>query len=257
MPQAEPKANEIASELIDLLQDRTIISQMDFYRYIREIEKLNDKVSEDYLKALANGAFGRKDVAVAFFESSLSQNIDTFAQNYVVYLNDYGTFREKQNLVNRLMAQYGSRTMIGFAWETNLFMGDIEKAMHFADRFISIVTADEGEHMARIAAMALAETTKFKEAAGISDSDYQDLAVRTLDVLDLHQVQPVALEFFDIPEEQTSSYVMLVNTTDIEKLSDMNLDIAFSLAENENLVGKKFSVWFKGAPEEEQANAGQ
>lgn len=46
---------------------------MDFYRYIREIEKLRDFESEDYLKALANGAFGRKEEAVAFLKRPLSK----------------------------------------------------------------------------------------------------------------------------------------------------------------------------------------
>ena len=65
-----------------------------------------------------------------------------------------------------------------------------------------------------------------------------------------HKVSPVAMSFCSIPEERTSSYVMAVNTEDSDVLSDMNLDIAFSLAENESLIGKPFSVWFEGRLEE-------
>ncbi|AGN84939.1 hypothetical protein [Enterobacter sp. R4-368] len=256
MPQAELKANEIGSELIDLLQAKSSITEMEFYRYIKDIEKLKDRVSEDYLKALANGVYGRKDIAIDFFEASLKQNSDIFAQNYVVYLNDYGTFRETRDLVNRLVPQYGSRTMIGHAWETNLFMGDIDKALYFANKFISIVDESEGEKMSRIAASALKDTTEFKQTVGITDEDYKDLANRVVDVMDAYHVKPRVLEFFSVPEEQTSSYIMFVNSDDIDILSDMNLDIAFSLAENDNLVGKKFSVWFKGNIEED-ADAGQ
>lgn len=257
MPQARPKANLIGSELIDLLQAKSSLTEMEFYRYIKDIEKLNDKTAEDYLKALANGVYGRKDAAVAFFEASLTQNIDIYAQNYVVYLNDYGTFREMSEVVNRLVHHYGSRTMIGHAWETNLFMGDVDKALYYAKKFTSIVDESEGEKMSHIAASALEDTTEFKQTAGISDEDYKDLALRVVDVIDAHNLKPRVLQFFSVPEEQTSAYVMFVNTDDIDILSDMNLEIAFSLAENENFVGKKFSVWFKGHIEEDEADAGQ
>lgn len=102
MPQPALKANEISSELIDILAARNTISEMQYFRYIRDIEKLRDSASEDYLKALANGAFGRKDTAVAFFEEALKHNNLIIAQNYVVYLNDYGSFREVEQVVNRL-----------------------------------------------------------------------------------------------------------------------------------------------------------
>lgn len=44
-----------------------------------------------------------------------------------------------------------------------------------------------------------------------------------------------------------------VKTDDIDVIADMNIDIAFSLAENENLAGKRFSVWYRGTQEEENA----
>lgn len=127
MPQPALKANEISSELIDILAARNTISEMQYFRYIRDIEKLRDSASEDYLKALANGAFGRKDTAVAFFEEALKHNNLIIAQNYVVYLNDYGSFREVEQVVNRLVERYNSPTMLSHAWEANLFWGVLTK----------------------------------------------------------------------------------------------------------------------------------
>ena len=42
---------------------------------------------------------------------------------------------------------------------------------------------------------------------------------------------------------------MTLKTNDIDVISDMNLDIAFSLAENDSLLGKNFSVWYQGLEE--------
>lgn len=250
MPQAAPKSNQISNELIDILVSKQSLTEMQFYRYIKDIEKLKDSQSESYLKALANGAYGRRDTAIAFFEEALQQNSDVIAQNYIVYVNDYGSYKQLSELVNRLVKQYRSPRMLGFAWETNLFNGDINKALHFAEKFIRSAEEKEAEKMKDVAATALAETTVFKKISGVTDDDFMDIAQRVITTADSHNVNPMTLRFFSIPEENTSSYVMKVNTSNPDILSDMNLDIAFSLAENDNLIGKKFSVWFEGISEE-------
>lgn len=66
MPKAAPKSNKIASELIDVLKAKVKIDEFTFRKYLREIDSLNDRFSDDYLKALAYAAFGLKDDAVHF-----------------------------------------------------------------------------------------------------------------------------------------------------------------------------------------------
>ncbi|MFE8049267.1 hypothetical protein [Brenneria goodwinii] len=250
MPQLALKANEISSELIDLLASKTSISEMQFFSYLRDIEKLRYSAYEDYLKALANGAFGRKDVAVAFFEEALKQNNSLIAENFIVYLSDYGSFREVEEAVNRLVDRFYTPTMLNYAWEVNLFTGCIDKALYYAERLISMVREKEAELVKHLAATALAQSTLFKRTTGITDPEFQDIADRVVDVMANHKVNPVALSFCSIPEEKTSSYIMTVNTSDSDVLSDMNLDIAFSLAENDSFIGKPFSVWFEGRSED-------
>ncbi|MFD2021165.1 hypothetical protein ACFSKS_04700 [Pseudocitrobacter faecalis] len=101
-----------------------------------------------------------------------------------------------------------------------------------------------------LAATALVETKLFKRTSGVTDDQFKDIAVRVIGVAHNHKVKPVSLSFYSVPEEKTSSYVMTVDTLDPDVLSDMNLDIAFSLAENDELIGKNFSVWFEGVQEE-------
>ncbi|MFP1871944.1 tetratricopeptide repeat protein [Lonsdalea quercina] len=250
MPQLALKANEISDELVDILATKTSITEMQFFRYLRDIEKLRDSASEDYLKALANGAFGRKDEAVAFFEEALKQNNALIAENFIVYLNDYGSFREVDEAVNRLVEHFHSPTMLNHAWEANLFMGRISKALYYAEKLRRMSCEKEAELMMNLASSALEQSTCFQQATGLTDFELEDIADRAVDVMTNYKVNPVALYFCFVLEEKTSSYIMQVNTTDPEVLSDMNLDIAFSLAENESFIGKPFSVWFEGHSED-------
>ncbi|HCZ9310117.1 TPA: hypothetical protein O4G90_001807 [Citrobacter amalonaticus] len=250
MPQPALKANEISGELIDILASKSQISEMQFYRYLRDIEKLNDSASEAYLKALANGAYGRKDDAVAFFKEALKQNNSLIAQNYVVYLSDYGTYSEVHEAVSGLVEQFHTKLLVGSAYESNLFTGNIDKAIYYVKKLISMVDEKDADMLKSLASTALKRSTLFKQTTGISDSEFQDIAKRVVDVMDSYKVSPIAVSFFAVPEENMSSYVMAVNTLDVDVLSDMNLDIAFSLAENDSLIGKPFSVWFEGSTKE-------
>lgn len=247
MPKAAPKSLEIAAQLVNYLRTGTKLDDFSFHRFFRDVEKLNDRQSEDYLKALACGASGRKDEAIEFFEASLTYGVDTYALNYAVYLEEYGSHRELYDVVSRLVQSYGAKTMLQFAWETRLFTGEIEDAVHYAERFIAAADQKDAEEMREDATGIVIDTTRFKESAGLSDEEYKDIAQRVIDIVDQYQVRALSLEFLFVPEEKTASYIMKVKSDDVEVLSDMNLDIAFSLAENESLAGKKFSVWYQGS----------
>lgn len=247
MPQAVLKSQEISNELIDLLKSRTQIGEMRFYAYIRDIEKVSYGADKLFLKALANGAYGRKDESIRFFEDSLSQSLDALVvQNYIAYLSDYSAYLDVVDVVKRFANSFVSKAIVGYGWETSLFSGNLEEARVYAEKFIKISDAEEANAMRRLSSDMLSEAITFKDNAGLSDVQYKDVASRMLKVVDDHEVKPLAVGFHNVPEEGTSSCFMLVDTIDADVLSDMNLAVAFSLAENDGLVGKRFSVWFEG-----------
>ncbi|HCI6075089.1 MAG: hypothetical protein E6235_09240 [Anaerococcus vaginalis] len=253
MPKAAPKSNKIASELIDVLKAKVKIDEFTFRKYLREIDSLNDRFSDDYLKALAYAAFGLKDDAVHFFEASLSWGVDTYAMNYAIYLSEFGTHKELREVVNRLITKYGSKTMLTFGWETNLFTGNIETALHYADRFIAIADEKDAEAMKNDAHGIAIESEKFRQKAGLTEDEYKDIAQKMIDVADNYGIRASSISFYFVAEEKTAAYILTLKTDDIDVIADMNIDIAFSLAENENLAGKRFSVWYRGTQEEENA----
>lgn len=253
MPKAAPKSNKIASELIDVLRAKTKIDEFTFRKYLRDIDRLNDRFSEDYLKALAFAARGHKDDAVQFFESSLGCGVDTYATNYAIYLSEVGTHKELRDLVKRLISKYGSKTMLTFGWETNLFTGNIKTALHYADRFIAIADEKEAEAMKNDAYGIAIESEKFRNKSGLTEDEYKDVTQRMVDVADNYGVRASSISFYFVPEEKTAAYILTLKTDDVDLIADMNIDIAFSLAENESLAGKRFSVWYRGTQGEANA----
>lgn len=249
MPEALPKYIEISGELVDYLKYRNKLDDFSFHKYIREIEKLNDPLSEDYLKALACAANGRQEDAILFFEEALRLGIDTYALNYATYLSDYGTHKQLSALTKRLIGTYGSKTMLTFAWETNLFSGNIDQALIYAERFIDAADKKDAEKMKEDSVDIVIDTARFKESSSLTHEQYMFVAQSMLDIADNYNVRPASIAFVFVPEENTASYIMTLKTNDIDVISDMNLDIAFSLAENDSLLGKNFSVWYQGLEE--------
>ncbi|MBM6605533.1 hypothetical protein JTF19_05055 [Enterobacteriaceae bacterium RIT814] len=252
MTQPATVADELSNTLIDMLTSRAEMPEMEFYRCIKKIENLQDHYSEAYLKALANAVYGRFDDAVAFFETALNQEQDlVIAQNYIVYLFEYGSLKDVQELTNRVAEQFVSKTILSHAWESHLFTGEIEQALKYASRIIKITDGEEAEAMRQIASQALAETNYFKERAGLSDQEFKEIATCITSIMGAHKVRPVSIAFHSINEENTTAYVMTVESDDADLLAEMNMEVAFTLAGVDSLIGKNFSAWFEGGVREE------
>lgn len=172
--------------------------------------------------------------------------------NYAIYLSEFGTHKELREVVNRLITKYGSKTMLTFGWETNLFTGNIETALHYADRFIAIADEKDAEAMKNDAHGIAIESEKFRQKAGLTEDEYKDIAQKMIDVADNYGIRASSISFI-LQQKKNCGIYTDVKTDDIDVIADMNIDIAFSLAENENLAGKRFSVWYRGTQEEENA----
>ncbi|CVA87215.1 hypothetical protein [Serratia marcescens] len=254
MPQPLPKFVEINDELTDRLSAGSVLSEMEFYRYIRSIEAVNDRAVQSYLYAMANAAYGQKEKAVAFFEEALSYRVDIAPDNYLAYINDAGSFSEVKELSHRLAKSVVKKQIFHSAYQTSIFSGNLEQASFYAKKYINIADVKESQEMASSLSDATKEIQKFKERSGLSDADFQMVADATIRVVETHGCKISGLSYQSIREESAHSYVVLVKSSDPEKVAEMNIDLAFALADYDQLTDKRFSAWFKGQEADHNAS---
>ncbi|HFQ6845271.1 MAG: hypothetical protein E6Y18_06175 [Serratia marcescens] len=246
MPQPLPKYVEINDELTDRLSADSVLSEMEFYRYIKSIESIKDKAMQNYLFAMTYAAYGEKEKAIPFFEQAISDGVIIAPNNYLAYINNVGTFTEVRDLSLRLAQLYVNKQILHTAYQSCLFSGDIEQATLYAVRYINIAEGKESQEMAKTLAEAKKEVSKFKEIVGLSDDDFKKIAGNAIHVLEHHGAKISGLAYQSIQEEHSSSYVVMVKGNDPEKIAEMNIDLAFALADCEQLTDKRFSAWFRG-----------
>lgn len=254
MPQPLPKFVEINDELTDRLSAGSVLSEMEFYRYIRSIESVNDKAVQSYLYAMAHAAYGKKEKAVAFFEEALKFGVVIAPNNYLAYINDVGSFSEVKALAHRLAETAVNKQIFHTAFQSSLFSGNLDQATSYAEKYMKIADVKERQEMASSLSDAKKEIQKFKERSGLSDADFQMVADATIRIVDTHGCKISGLSYQSIREESAHSYVVLVKSSDPEKIAEMNIDLAFALADYDQLTDKRFSAWFKGREAEQNAS---
>ncbi|WP_174634521.1 hypothetical protein [Yersinia thracica] len=248
MPSAVPKSLELSHELTALLQRGDVLSEMSFFRYIREIEKLKstDKVTKQYLSALAHAANGRKREAIELFEASTLLPDPIKANNYLAYIASRGSMVEYKNLAIRLAQCYESKDFALSAHDCCMYFGETTLMKKFAEKFNKLSNKDEVAEMKGKFHSAYEIVNRFKTMTGLSDSDLSLVAKCVFSVIDKNECHAESVSFMSLDEEKSNSYIVTVDSDDIDKIADMNIDLSFSLAEHDELLDKQFSAWFLG-----------
>lgn len=246
MPQPLPKYLEINDELTDRLSSNDLLSEMEFRRYIKRIEALTDIHTQNYLYAMAYAAYGKKDKAIPFFEESLRGGVDVAPDNYLAYLNSYGSFLEVQELSMRWADTLKSKNYYFTAFQSCLFRGDIDKAGIFVDKYLTLADDEETHKIKRTFEFTKEEVGLFKERSGLSDKEFQIVAETVIFVIVQHNERPAGLAYLGVQEEMSFSYIVILKCEDHDKIAEMNIDLAFALADYDELTDKNFSAWFRG-----------
>lgn len=249
-PTPAKKTNEILNELADYLKEGEVLTQFQFHKYVRDIENLKDMRVESCLLALANAAYGRKPEAIAFFEAAMSESYydHTVAHNYLAYLGSHGSIYELFDLIVKTARMTESKQFSFGAFKACMAHGEWQLAAEFADKSKKLCSERDGDGSEMILEIdrMLTNSLRFKENAGFNDEDYSTLSKVIVSVLNKYHQKFAKISLRSIKDKAVNSYMVFVDTKDSDMISEMNMDMALSLAEHDEFLNKQFSVWFLG-----------
>lgn len=243
---AVPKSKEFGDKLVDILSSKQKLGEMELHRWIRDIKKLKDHTNESYLLALAHAAGGKKDKAILYFEQSLFDDDDgVSATNFVTYIAAEGNVEEYLKFSSKLADMYVSREMYGAAYYMHLHCGKLYLAIDYAKKFIKVSPNGEDETMQQQISYLAAGLKEFKESAKISDAKFELIAGSMATVMRKHKASSGLHVFHTVTEESVSAYVITLPEVQLEEVAQMNYELAFELAEHDELLGTHVSAWFE------------
>lgn len=243
---AVPKSKEYGDKLVDILSSERKLEEMELHRWIRDIKNLKDYGNESYLLALAHAAGGKKDKAILYFEQALFNDTDgVSATNYITYIAAEGTVEDYLKVSSKLADMYVSREMYGAAYYMHLHCGKINEAIEFGKKFIKISPNGEDEVMQQQISYLANSAKEFKDLAKISDAKFEIITSSMAAVMRKHKASSALHMFHTVREESVNAYVITLLNTDLEKIAQMNYELAFELAEHDELLGTHVSAWFE------------
>lgn len=256
MAQPAQKASIISEQLTKYLAERTKLDDVSFRRCLREIEGLKDYASEHYLKALAYGAYGKVDEAIAYFEGSL-QNFsnDVVAKNFIVFLSDYGTLGKSFETSIKLAERYVSPFIYLHAYENAIFVGEMSVAEKYYNAYAKVLGEEEAAKMPNKYHEVASDVDAFMQLANLTSLEYKLLFQNITSIMDENKVQPSRMKFYNVTEEKLNAIVVMINTNDTNLIADMNIELAFLIAENDCFMQKPFTVWFECEEVSEELNS--
>lgn len=253
---AVPKSLEFGNKLVDILSSKQKLEEMELHRWIRDIKSLKDYENESYLLAMAYAAGGKKEKANLYFEKSLSNDEDgVSATNYITFISSEGNVEEYLKVSAKLAEIYVSRGFYGNAFYMHLHCGKFDEAIEYAKKFIKVSPNGEDETMQQHIAYLTRSLKDFKELANISDAKFELIAGSMANVMRKHKATSRQHLFHTVREESVNAYVISIPDMDLAEIAQMNYELAFELAEHDELLGIQVSAWFEMdlAPEEKES----
>lgn len=254
---AVPKALEFGNKLVDILSSKQKLGEMELHRWVRDIKSLKDYANESYLLAMAYAAGGKKEKAILYFEKSLSDDQDgVSATNFITFVSSEGNVEDYLKVSSKLAEMYVSRQIYGYAYYMHLHCGKLNQAIDYAKKLIKVSPNGEDETMQQQVAYLESSYKEFKAAANLSDAKFELIAGSMATVMRKHKATSALHFFHTVREESVNAYVITLPEVQLEEVAEMNYELAFELAEHDELLGTHVSAWFeveRGAEDKESA----
>lgn len=246
MIKAVPKAKEYGDTLIDILSSGQKLEEWELHTWIRDIKKLKDNANESYLLALSYAAGGKKEKAILHFEESLFNDDDgVSATNYITYIAAEGDVDDYLKVSSKLADMYVSREMYGYAYYMHIHCGKIREAIEYAKKFIKVSPNGEDETMQQQSAYLESKLRDFKKYSKMSNAQFDLLSGAMAKIMRKHKVSSACYYFHTVREESVNAYVVTLTNVELNQVAQMNFELAFELADHDELLGMHVGAWFE------------
>lgn len=243
------KSEELLSEITSILESGGTINDMTLMKYINEINKYFSGLEKNFALGKAYGINKNIAKAAHYFELSLQIPNGDYALGYLSVICRLGTTRQARELSARLASQYESRIFANFAFQYSLYYLDIDMMERFMSQWMKLSLDEDRMELNKELNRAMSALSKFKDMAGLSQSEVELLSSLVMDVVDEHEHQVLGVQFISDNrfDEPINSYMVTTNCSAAVALANMNMELAFKFAGHDELLGKKFSVYIKGS----------
>lgn len=243
-----PKTSELHDTLTAYIDAGQVLPEWEAAKIKRDIRALDNPVAKVMLTALCHGAMGLEEDAIATFEDGMARFYDIrIGGNFSTYLKRIGRFTDYVDVAFRLADKFEDPEIVNNAWETSQVVCDMDRILALAIKLRKYYPDEQG-----ITIMKMSETfskmmKELEDNFGVKDVEINALAMACARVASQYRV---AIRSSGV--STGDGLIMMcfeVDSSDPDRLADMNLDLAMLLAENDRLMDLPVTAWFRGKTE--------
>ncbi len=241
-----------SEELLNLLQDQivreNVCTDFEFIQFIREINKYSTGLEKNYLKALAYSLYNKIEQAIDFFELSLQFNNVDYARNYLAVINQRSSNKKYLKLLYRFADEYESVSFTLLAYQTSIYIANLKLAEHYLNKICKLSNKEKADKYKNNFERTKSALLKYCFLSGLNEDELMKLVSMAISILDNHQVKIVGVNYTNasVHNEESNIFIMTAECDDADILSEMNLQLAYELAEHKEFLGKNFSIFING-----------
>lgn len=243
MVQPEKISEVLGKELIRRLENEEYIREDEELLYFREMQKIGKKDSMDIQTWAFYYALMKNETnALKYFRRSLYLGSEAFIENFLAYLLRTSRIQEFMRVTSRLRLKYrGDKSIMESICFTSLLKGDIEASRRDLEALIAL-KSDEMEKYQEY----LTGFNAFIENSCFTEDDLKSLMDTYISIIEEHQLAVGKVVFDSSPQFKINDVEMMVYLpeAEINKIVDLDIELAFKLADIPKLNGKVFSASF-------------
>ncbi|UQZ10679.1 hypothetical protein M8G38_12810 [Providencia stuartii] len=243
-----PKSEELMLALQERIIHEDVSNDFELMQVLREIDKHSSALEKNHLKALAYSLNNQIEKASEFFELSLQvKNLD-YARNYLAVINQRSTNTKLYNLLKRFSDEYESLIFSKLAYQSSLNMADLKKAEYFTSKLVKLSADEDRDAYIKQFEKAKGALLTYCFMSGLNEDELMKLANIIIAILDGRNIRIAGINYANTSahDSQANLYMVTTECDDVDLLADINIELAYNLAEHEEFIGKNFSVFIGG-----------
>lgn len=238
----QEKSAELIRTYGDMLQLGISISEMDYMRGVRELEKL-DSVNSCSALGFLHAIAGKSNKANSVFERGLiTHNDDSLAVNYCYMLDKTSQYDLLGEVVYLMANRFETKGFTKMAYSYAYRFGDREALVEYMDKHIRLLSDAEGRDKAeKHKHELLSELNDAYENTRCTKKQLQLISKITHAVINKHGAKAGRIE---VSRNGSKSYVIDIMDKDANSIADMNFCLANAICAEDELDGCELTARF-------------
>lgn len=242
----QKRAIEKLGLVFNHIDNLTKLDWFTFEQMLKDSEYLDDEPTMYMVKALAYGAYQDNQNALKYFDIAMKYGDISVAKNYITYLTKTLQFKLSYKKSIELANKYDNQYLTFVARNIAYSFADIKNSSLLTEKLVKLHgNVNLNQYPYLDFSQPLTELEVFMKSGKISEPNARWIVEKANEVAASKKIRCLSSEFYTSSDNNDFAVIVSVTTSDPDVLSDMDIEIACALAENNDLSDKNVTAWFR------------